>query len=210
MGGAQMDNFFGWAGLVVGILGILAGVITYWLQRRYKRLDYEIRTDQDLISQTTFEDGGDLQVTYRGNLVRNPRFVVVRLINTGKSEISEADFERPLKLSIPSWSKLVSVDVSDHHPEALSPVVKLTGAHAMEMEPLLLNAGDWIEVRLLIDGAESDLQVHGRIAGIRTINNLKPHRTARQKAARRILPAYAALVVILLIWMFVSSILERN
>jgi hypothetical protein len=205
-----MNDFFGWAGLLVGVLAIIVGVIIFRLQRSYKRLDYEIRTDQELISRTPFADSGNLQVSYEGSVVRNPRLVVVRFINTGKSEIRRDDFEGALQLSIAEDSKVVSAEVSDYQPKSLSPMVKLSSTHEVEIDPLLLNAGDWVELRLLIDGEKPNPQVNGRIAGVRTINIVKFDPTSVTQRTLRMTGVVIGFTVILTTLVQAAlSILER-
>jgi hypothetical protein len=84
--------------LIVG--AVIGGIINWVFFRRAekpKRLSWEVMSRNRLISADA-EERGRLEVLHDGDPVDEPNIIIVRLGNTGKREILEADFPYPIRL----------------------------------------------------------------------------------------------------------------
>ncbi|MCI0556455.1 MAG: hypothetical protein L0287_36395 [Anaerolineae bacterium] len=92
--------------------------------------------------------------------------------------IKPDDFERPIVFDFGSDAIPIgkNTEVTDKHPSNLSASVNwnteifdeanFLGRYSLEVNPLLLNKGDWFVIKLLLTGSSSQIKADARIAGI--------------------------------------------
>lgn len=142
-------------GLALGIASIAVSLGIAYGSRRPKRLDYQVTTNTRLLSPTAYETSGvrgDL-FSYREQKLGEPRLVVVRVLNSGKVPIAPEDFVRPLTISVGDQAVVATKGVSGSEPADLAPTLDSLDEHSVTVEPVLLNAGEWFDIQLLIDGS---------------------------------------------------------
>ena len=44
------DNLVFWSGVLLGVAGIATGLVTYWLARKPKYIDYEVKASQRILA----------------------------------------------------------------------------------------------------------------------------------------------------------------
>jgi hypothetical protein len=174
-----MTTVLTWAGLAVGLIALVEAVVLYLMQRRTKQLDYQIVTDRELVFPGPYGEIGDLEISYKGHPVKAPRLLALKIVNSGKVEIRRDDFDHPLSIIIPKDSGLLSSEISDVSSEVTRPSLLIHGEE-VEVEPLLLNPGDWIELQLLVDGPGRP-QITGRIAGVHKIGDYATRLRSRRR-----------------------------
>jgi hypothetical protein len=75
-----------WVGPVVGLAGLLFAMYVYNKNRKPKRLQYETRVDQEIVTQSRYARWTELSVHFGTRDLKRPRVVVIRVTNTGKVE----------------------------------------------------------------------------------------------------------------------------
>ena len=201
-----------WVGPAIGLAGLILGTYTYIMNRKPKRLQYEIQTDQEIITRSRYTRWADLSVRFGNRQLTHPRVVGVRVINTGKVEARANDFDEPLAVAVSSKAEIVAATITLRQ--------KATG-ESQEIEPLkvetqkvvapktLINQGDWLDFRLLVDGDKNPPQIRGRIAGF-NFTPYVPHKRMSSFLSNRLAVIAASvtalgLVTTILLFVFVFS-----
>jgi hypothetical protein len=155
-------------GPVVGVVTGIAGLVYFLLGRKPKRLAYKTVANQPLITSNQYTDSGALEVRYKDEAVKLPRLITVSVVNTGKTEVREVDYDEPLTLVLGDEARSVAPSISlyDHRSSAGRALDVAEDSTRNVIAPkVLLNPGDRIEFTVLVDGAVSEPTVHARIAG---------------------------------------------
>jgi hypothetical protein len=192
-----------WAGPAIGLAGLIFATYTYIKSRKPKRLVYETWIDEKLFTQSVYTRWADLSVRFGNHQLKHPRIVEVRVINRGKVEARADDFDEPLAVTVSNETNIVTATITLHQQtrkgrrRLAAEVLEAAAYDNQEIKPLkfdtqniiapktLLNAGDWLEFRLLVDGP-MPVQVRGRIAGF----TFTPSWLVQPNTVQRILTSY--------------------
>ncbi|MGW4543261.1 PASTA domain-containing protein [Streptomyces chartreusis] len=159
-------------GPIVGFAGVLFAVYVYVKNRKPKRLQYEVHTNQRIVPQSRYtKRWSNLSVRFgngAGRTLKNARIVAIRVENSGKVEAREDDFVEPLSVECSSGGEIIAAKI----------VLNSKGAkESRELEPaqlngrevscprILLNERDSLEIILLVDGQADSFKLSGRVAG---------------------------------------------
>jgi hypothetical protein len=161
-----VNEFWKWLGEqfgnVLSVLGLITGFWFYWLSRKPKRFGWELISKTRILSRSS--RALPLEVVYDGQEVDSPNIVVLRLGNTGKAEIHAGDFDGPVRIEFGD-SRLLSSNVSRKLDESISVDIVQDADKSVSFTPRLLNAGEWVELQFVTDGALETPSVHARVAG---------------------------------------------
>jgi hypothetical protein len=166
-----LDQLPPWAWQVVTLAAsVTVPWVIYWLGSRGKKVAFEVVTRTPLLTPGTFFRS-ELDIAFRGQAVDDVHVIDIRIINSGRGAIRRADYERPVSIRFGAKSQILSAEVIDSS-GALD--VQITGRAdgVVQVDPILLNAGDWFLVRTLVDAPE-ELEVSGRIVDVRTITEYR-------------------------------------
>jgi hypothetical protein len=176
-----------WIGPAIGVAGLLFAIYAYIQNRKPKRLQYEIPTDQEIVSQSRYTRWADLSVRFGDRDLKHPRVVVVRVINTGKVEARDTDFDEPLAVSATRGAEIIAGTIAlqrqgaeenrELEPASISPT-------EIVAPKLVLNEGEGLEFRLLVEGDKESVELQGHAAGFRLT------RYTPSMAARRIISGW--------------------
>ena len=163
-----------WLSAAFALLALIAGFLYFRAGRKTKQLRYTTIANQPLIttSQRTYSDA--LEVRYKDEAVKQPRLVTVRVTNTGKTEIRQADYEKELTLQLGPRARAVAssvllYDSNDDSGQTLE--VEAATASTVTAPKTLLNTGDRLEFTVLVDGVVTEPDVHARIAGTKLLRS---------------------------------------
>jgi hypothetical protein len=165
--------------MVATILGIVAVGIAL-LARRRKGLSYML-SDTPILGVHEIRNSGRVQILFDGAPVTEVHLVAITVKNSGNEPIRVEDFERPLQFSWAEPAKILAVEVIEICSESLRPKIK-HGANEIVLKPLLLNPGDWLRIKTLVNQA-GKLTVDARVVGVKRISktveagNSAPYRT---------------------------------
>jgi hypothetical protein len=166
-----MENTAAWAGVILTALGIVVAIGIYLRQRNIKRFEYQTLTSRELMVDTKIGGDKELRVSYGEREANDPRLTLLKLLNSGRVEIRSDDFEQPIRVVASPKASIVFTEVVGTNPDDLHPIITIVNERTLELKPLLLNAKDWVELQLLVDGDPTPLELSGRIAGVQRIND---------------------------------------
>ncbi len=147
--------------------------------------------------------GGVLQVTWNMGEPPDPHVLALRIGNYGRRPIRADQFSQPLRIEFAdAW--LLDVIHTGSSTESLTPMVlrqedENTGHTWVEIEPLLLNGGDWFEVQAFVNGPPAPFSLHGRVEGVRRFRDRGAVRLRRRRVLSVVVPTVWALVFVL-VW----------
>ncbi|WP_455837051.1 PASTA domain-containing protein [Pseudarthrobacter siccitolerans] len=209
-----MSDALAWIGLALAIIGLVAAYLFYRWSLRPKRLEYAVDVDQGLV--TSDHRWQELQVQYGTRSLKAPRLVVVTVANTGRVEVREDDFDRPLRIKLHKDDELIAETLVLHAKGERTVVSQVDALekdlHSVSAPGLLFNPGDSLEFRLLVEGNSGKAVVDGRVAGT-TLAAAGPRRrrirdrirlSAREGAGLR-WATMAVSVLVVLMTIFVSA-----
>jgi len=176
-----LDNLSFIIGTSLGVLGIFIGLVTYWLSRQPKTIDYFIIKSRDItvvnsrqLRQFPRQPEARIALSWHGIdgseiIVQRPRIRVLRIKNTGKKEITSDDFVEPIRIHIPIGERIIESTITSVSHSRIHPLGVISSGYigrtqsyirqtqpystpvSIEFRPFLLNAGDWIEIQLVTD-----------------------------------------------------------
>lgn len=189
-------DLFAWVTVVLAFLAIIVPSVLWFLDRRRqakrdeesrkeKRLGYRIDYAQSLVSLNRNVDAGDIEVLFKGRKLVKPEIMGVTFENIGQIPIAKRDFSESLKLVFSEGAEIVSVDVEDKKPDDL-PIAYRVNGREIEIEDLLLNAGDSFSLKVL--GTKvSRFDVSARIVGVLELEDInKALEAERRKELERV------------------------
>lgn len=148
----QHAGALGLAGLIITTIGLAAGVIFFLLQREKKTFDWQLLTDEPIVTSAARDAIGGIKVFWGDQTeLQHPRLVTVRLVNTGKREIRAEDFDGDVRLTVDPTLVIRSAGAvrrkegMRHTPECAYV------AGICNLSAILYNRSDWVDVQLLLD-----------------------------------------------------------
>jgi hypothetical protein len=179
---------------ILAIVAICVTVSLFLAGRRRKRLSYSL-SDTRVLGIHEEVNPSRVQILFDGEQVTEVHLVIITINNWGNEPIRADDFERPLQFSWPAPAKILTAEVIEVNPETLQPTIK-SGVSEIVVDPLLLNPGDLLRIRMLINQA-GKLSVDSRIIGIKRIT--KAVASAKIPPKRFLLSANIGALTILLL-----------
>lgn len=157
------DPVWTFVGAVLAVLGIGTAFWIYWLQRQTKELAFGIVSLRRLLSVAD-EVSSRVTVHLDGNEVKNLHLLVYGLKNSGHRAIASSDFEHPLSISFAN-GQVVAAEITSQHPSNLGATL-ITAESRIELQPLLLNAGDQILLQVLLSAPSPSGSIDVRILDV--------------------------------------------
>lgn len=152
--------------LVVTIITALIPIILYIRTRKKRSLSYDIVSRIPLLSIDK-EIGKDLQIFYKEKRVQQMHLIEVNIINSGNVAIKANDFEGKISLNFGNKAQIFTSEITKTNPSNLNPTIKINN-NTLFLEPLLLNSGDSISIKSLVENF-SEILVQGRVVDIKQI-----------------------------------------
>jgi hypothetical protein len=192
-----------WFGdLLIPILTFAAGGgLTLWAAWKYAKrttLDYRVVTDVRVLAPGTSDVRDALSVSVGDQLLKNPRLVVFRFVNTGNQTIDADDFESGITLG----SNVSVAHIGAGNPQSgVAPVVAV-GAPGSEPRVWAksINPGEFLEVQYVLDEYAGPVIPIYRINGAnRPPRFLNRVRSTRVKLGLRVAAVFGGLLIGLLL-----------
>jgi hypothetical protein len=152
---------------ILAIVAICLTASLFLLGQRLRRKALTYTISETRILSIHEEVKGRVQILFDGAPVRDVRLFMITIKNSGSEPIRAEDFERPLGFRWEGQAQILTTDLVSARPTSLRPLIK-TGASEITLAPLLLNGGDWLQIKALVNesGAHS---VDGRIVGVKEV-----------------------------------------
>src|SRR4051794_35191671 len=175
---------------VWGVLGpILAAIaiwVTLWLYRRQrtrKSLAYEIK-QIELVSLHRAAPKGRIKILFDDEEIQHVHLVEARIENSGNVPVTKGDFEQPIVIGLGDGATALTADVTETTPDDLRVEAK-PDADQVKIQPLLLNPGDCMTLKVFVRNFQGKVQCHYRIVGIPKMDDAAMQRQNRQFSLRR-------------------------
>jgi hypothetical protein len=181
---------------ILAILALCVTVALFLVGRRRKRLSYSV-SDTRVLGVHEAVNPSRVQILFDGTPVTEVRLLIITVNSWGNEPIRVDDFERPLRFSWPEPARILNAEVAEASPESLQPKIKV-GANEIVVDPLLLNPGDWLRMKILINQG-TKISVDGRVVGVKRITVAAPGMGAPDKTPRRFLEMAVVLVLTLFV-----------
>ena len=184
--------------VVVGLLAILIPVVIFVLQRNKKRLAYDVLTETALLSIDD-EIKGKIKIKYGRKNIQNIHLVILKVQNNGNVDIASSDYEQPIVFSFLE-SEILSAEIVQVSPKNLKPAISMEMSK-LTINPILLNKGDFIVIKLLFSNYAKQIDVDTRIMGVKEIE--KEDRRDRNRLAFRMTVDIAMIAWVLMAVIFI-------
>lgn len=156
--------------VILGVVTITLSVIIFLLQRKRKELSFGIISATSLLEiSSRIED--QLEILYEGKPTQSIHLIILKIINSGKEEIPPGDFIEPIKIDFPNPTKIISAEITKTEPTPFETKINKNN-QGITIEPILLNAGDSITLTTLVSEFNNDLNLSGRIIGVKEIKHI--------------------------------------
>jgi hypothetical protein len=174
--------------IIFGVLGVIVGVISViiaysQLAKNRKGFSCEFLSIAPILKIASgFQE--QIEIRLRRKVVRDVYLVIVRLFNSGGVSIKPEDYVKPIKLSFNN-GQIISVDVIETDPDGLGEVVESQDKTSVTLKNILLNSKDKFVLKLLLtgfDGSADDINVDGRIVGVKKIRILRESTVQRESS----------------------------
>lgn len=155
------------ATLAITAIALVVAIAVPYLQRDTSELTITVLSKASL--NPIVPDGfrPKIGLSINGSSVKSPHYSVVEIANSGSMPILAASVEEAINIKVKNGS-VISADVISADPEALKPKASLQDG-AIEVAPLLLNAGDSFQLGIISSGENPSFSASGRIAGLQRI-----------------------------------------
>jgi hypothetical protein len=151
---------------ILAILAICVTIGLFLAGRRRKRLSY-LLLDTRVLGVHEAVNPSRVQILFDGAAVTEVRLLIITVNNSGNEPIRVDDFERPLRFSWPEPARILTAEVAEVSPESLQPTIN-AGVNEIVVDPLLLNPGDWLRIKILINQV-TKISVDARVVGVKGI-----------------------------------------
>lgn len=151
---------------ILAIVAICVTIGLFLVGRRRKRLSY-LLSDTRVLGVHEAVNPSRVQILFDGAAVTEVRLLIITVNNSGNEPIRVDDFERPLRFSWPEPARILTAEVAEVSPESLQPTIN-AGVNEIVVDPLLLNPGDWLRIRILINQV-TKISVDARVVGVKGI-----------------------------------------
>jgi len=152
---------------ILAALAICVSFIIYRLNRKRKALSYRIVTKTTLFDIDR-EIGSRVQVLLDGEPADKIGLVLIDIENTGNEPIRPDDFIKPLIFTFAPGTRVISADVTATKPDNLDATVSFEASN-VTVEPLLMNAGDQMSIKVLLRQFDGTVKGDARIVGVREV-----------------------------------------
>lgn len=156
---------------------ILGGIIAYWIylkQKNVKELAYE-KVSLNNIVEIDSKFRNSIEVKFNGEKVENLWLLIIKIVNSGNSPIEKKDFDAPLSIELGSDNQILDVEIINKYPNNLQLQSNHT-SQKIELNPILLNAGDNYSVRAMVSGVEPKYSLNARISGVKDLKERNPEK----------------------------------
>lgn len=143
------ENFpWGLVSVILAAVALVVTIVIFLKTRKRKTLDYTLVDDVKILSDRISGMRSDIIVTVGGEVIKDPRILTVRYVNTGNQEILESDF---LANSITTTDKsgTVNSELAGHSGNVA--VTERGVVPHKTYAPDCLNPGDYIEIQYILD-----------------------------------------------------------
>lgn len=198
------DPMWQFFGAILVVIGIIISIILYWIQRPKSSLSWKIIASSPLVKIST-EIRGNLQVFFNGNSVKDIQLIIIKIINTGNVSIKSGDYEHPINLNFDKNAQILTAEVIETNPNDIEASTNIKGNRVF-ISPTLLNKGDSVTIKTLVNQFNNHISIDGRIVGVKDIQKMTEIDT-KESFLIAIKASFLTIIIILLMLIFLKYFL---
>jgi hypothetical protein len=212
----------GWLAAIVAVIALIFAVRTFRKAKREgdKRIAWAITSDAMVMPQRADARWERLVVKLGDDELSQPRVVTMNFTNVGQVELKTDDIAIPPTISIPDGDiRAATAEAKDHSGGPTRPLTVKIAGRSLSVDSLLLNAGDTVTFRLLIDKTKNDVIPSFQAAGFKFERNqivaalrdeMRTERYTRIMVATAILAMVVSIVVLIQSFAITNAAREAN
>ena len=166
------DPIWQFVGAIIAVIGVIAAVWLYLLQKNKKSLSYNILASNELLTASE-EIRGRIKILFDKKPVENVHLLVMQITNDGNLPILPSDFYEPIRISFGEGSKILSAETTNRFPDSFQQELNIEG-NSLSIVPTLINSKDTLVIKFLLAQYSNGLKIGARIAGIGQITTGNP------------------------------------
>lgn len=155
--------------VILAVSSIIFSFWVYWRQRQIKELVFGPISSRRLLSISD-ELSSRVKVELDGKPVSNLHLLVYALKNSGHRAILPTDFQNELNISFEKGT-VVSAEITAQYPNNLNASIDISETK-VALRPLLLNAGDQLQIQILVSASELNANIDARILDISKLESI--------------------------------------
>lgn len=159
------------AAVLVGAASFVATLLLAWLPRRHKSLSYDVVC----VARVAPVPKGQSSNKDKGTKPPSCKIFVIDLHNaSGRlfgTDIASSQYEREISFSFGDRARVVEVDVMKEDPSGIGAEASIAGSHQekLGLAPVLLNRGDWLRLKAVVENPTNHIIAEARILGIKKL-----------------------------------------
>ena len=158
------------AGIIAVVVAIIVPAYLYWVQRNDKALSYGIISQGPLVSVKD-DLHGRLKILLDGKPIGSVNLIVFRMENTGNVAIRKSDYDTPISINFGPGSQVLSGQIIASKPLNLGETLRVS-SQGIALDPVLLNKGDGLVIKALVNSQAPSVTIDGRIADVAEIKKV--------------------------------------
>jgi hypothetical protein len=167
---AARDPLWQFIGVLLALAALILTYFIFTAQRLRKGITYQRLAGYPILTVNE-EHAGRLTVTYDGEPVKTIHLTILRIRNSGNQPILPTDYIAPLSLYAQAGAKILSADIVAVSPHNLRAGISLKKGAAVA-DSVLLNPGDFFDVKILAQDGSEWMIVEGRLVGVQAIQRV--------------------------------------
>jgi hypothetical protein len=205
-----------WVAIVSVIIAAASLTYTVYDKRRAlsKKIGWRLLVNAPLLPKDPTTRWKQITVSLDSEKVDHPRVAAVEFVNMGRVELKKDEIGIAPYVSIPD-AKILLAEISlrpkgSSTPQAMTPIV--VSDKACGADDFMLNPGDALMFRLLVEGGSAPPVTSMQAAGFRFVEIPRPgsdEERSQDRLPRSVFPLLTLLVVILSIFIATISALDQ-
>jgi hypothetical protein len=130
---------------------------------------------------------GKLRITFEEKPVEDVELIAIKLVNSGSRPILLEDYVRPVSFDFGRGTDLLTAEVGATEPDDLKPNPPRIEGTKIVLDPVMMNGGDSMTLRILTSRFQGKITVDGRIADVKRIGKADGTRQSVARSARMVL-----------------------
>lgn len=201
-------------GVIVGVIGIMVGAYFYYKSNRERNIS--IMSTKNRAVLVDAHRPSDLQVSFKGQTVTEGSVFVARIVvwNSGDAPVRREHILSPLKVIVPSTSRILTATISKQSRSIVQPVVKISDSDATtaDLDWFILEPSDGFCIDLVVHGEPKlQLGLEGFVEGVDRITWYYDPRDPQDAASNKridtgwsipvaVITAFAGMASLFLAW----------
>lgn len=159
------DQIWQFVGVAVTVLGLFISVGFSLKQRSRKALMYDFEGTPLVSVKSKAKD--KIQILYNYQGISDAYFLLLRVWNSGNVPLQPNDFHDPITFLFGTKAEILSCEVIETQPGNIKKKLSVShGKDVLTIQPLLLNKGACIILKLVLSGFTGDVKAETLVAGL--------------------------------------------